>query len=141
MYFHLCRRFQQNISKTFLFGLSASSSPKNKKIIFIHPHGVPNLYDFFHLWNIKQYIFCRMLVTKQFRFPVTFIVWTKNTIKVNGNRKELPFFISCFFMFRRRKKYCLEQGWVNSYKIYIFGGELSLKVFHDICNAFKWCTS
>ncbi len=48
-------------------------------------HSVNRIY-YISWWDSKE-IFWRMLVAKWFQVPLTCIVWTKNTMEVNGNQK------------------------------------------------------
>lgn len=51
---------------------------------FTYPHVGSNLYGF--LFSVEHR---RLLVSKQFWVPLTFIVWTKKTIEVNGTGNNL----------------------------------------------------
>ncbi len=66
-------------------------------LLFTQSHVFPNLYAFLcslwthththkDIWKTFEY---KELVTKQFQFPLTSIVLTKNTVEVKGNRNGL----------------------------------------------------
>ncbi len=69
-----------------------------------------------------QNIFWRMLVTKQFSFPLTFIVWTENTVEVDGNQHFLVTNILQNILFSVE----MARGQVNHDRTFIFGWTILL---------------
>ncbi len=120
------KRLPQRGKQRVTLGLKGIVHPKMKILSsFTHLHVV------FFLRGTQKKIFCRMLVTKGFQVPLTYIVWTKievwMAIQVNGTQNSLVTNIlqNIFFCVLKEIRFGVTWGWVKITE-FLFLSRLSL---------------